>query len=114
MSNISASQQAGIKTKEKPITRDSYTLVRGTGTQIPHAAEKSSSSSVNWNKIKCGMFLFILFIIITSDLAEQTLLSHVSGALENRRVTPYGSILQAILLVSIFGVVAYLINQDII
>lgn len=67
-------------------------------------------------KYKMLMFLFILFIFVTSDVFNGTLLKKIDGAIsqdDHLSATPYGVVIQGIVLVIAFSVLQFLIEKNV-
>jgi hypothetical protein len=58
--------------------------------------------------------LFLVFLFVTSDIFVLGALERISGAVEYKNPTPYGAVLQGVVLVLIMLVVDPLIRQKII
>jgi hypothetical protein len=59
-------------------------------------------------------FLFVLFILITSDVFAHTMLKKASGAIDDDgRVSPYGTVIQGLLLVIGYMILDFLISRDV-
>lgn len=66
-------------------------------------------------KYKSLIFLFILFILITSDVFVSMLLKKLNGAVDDRGdATPYGTVMQGLTLVLAYMVLNFCIDQEII
>lgn len=63
---------------------------------------------------KLILFLFLLFIILTSDIFTNRVLSRISGAVNMKQPTNYGVMIQGTFLVLFFAVIDVLIRQDVI
>lgn len=63
---------------------------------------------------KLLFLLFLLFIIITSDVFVNRVLSRFSGAVDYKQATNYGVVIQGIMLVLAFMLAAMLEKQKII
>ncbi len=62
---------------------------------------------------KLFMFIFIIFLLISSDTFIGRILSNVNGAVDYRSPTSYGTFLQGLLLVLSCVVLQLLIDQKI-
>lgn len=62
------------------------------------------------------LFLFVLFIFITSDVFNATILKKINGTVDIERdcATPYGTVIQGLLLVIGYMILNFLISQGII
>jgi hypothetical protein len=66
-------------------------------------------------KYKSLAFLFLLFILITSDVFASLLLKKMSGAIDDRGLaTPYGTVIQGLVLVVGYMVLNFFIDQGVI
>lgn len=65
---------------------------------------------------KSLLFLFILFVFITSDVFNATVLKKINGSIDSERdcATPYGTVIQGMLLVIGYAVLNFLISQAVI
>lgn len=63
---------------------------------------------------KSLLFLFIIFIFVTSDVFNSLLLSKIDGAILEGSVAPYGVVIQGALLVICYTIIQFLIEQKII
>lgn len=63
---------------------------------------------------KSYFFLFVLFILITSDVVVATILKKFNGATVNDSIAPYGVVIQGIMLVIGYASLNYLIGIDVI
>ena len=60
------------------------------------------------------IFLFIIFIILTSDVFINRVLSKISGAVEGKSASNYGTVLQGIFLVLGYILIDFGVNQGIV
>lgn len=60
------------------------------------------------------LFLFIIFLIITSDVFTHRILSRINGAVDMKQPTNYGVVLQGIFLVLFFTIIDVLRKQEVI
>lgn len=66
-------------------------------------------------RYKSLLFLFILFILITSDVFINMILKKLNGTVDDHGyATPYGTVIQGIVLVLGFMILNFLIDQEII
>jgi hypothetical protein len=65
---------------------------------------------------KSLLFLFVLFIFITSDIFNATILKKINGTINSEQdcATPYGTVIQGILLVIGYAILNFLISHEII
>jgi len=63
--------------------------------------------------VKITVILFMLFILISSDIFISKVLGNISGAVNGRTVTSYGTIVQGIFLVLIYILGIHLVDSDI-
>jgi hypothetical protein len=57
--------------------------------------------AIRGSRVKSAIFLFILFILVTSDVFSSTILKKINGAIDSGTglASPYGVIVQGIILV---------------
>lgn len=66
-------------------------------------------------RYKSLLFLFILFILITSDVFINLLLKKINGAVDDRGyASPYGTVIQGLTLVLCYMLLSFLIDQGVI
>lgn len=72
--------------------------------------------SIRGTRIKSAIFLLILFILITSDVFANVILKKMNGTINATTgyVTPYGVIVQGIMLVLSYIIVNFFIEHDMI
>lgn len=63
---------------------------------------------------KLLIFLFLLFVLVTSDVFTNRVLARFSGAVDHKYATNYGVMLQGIFLVLGYTIIAVLEKQKII
>jgi hypothetical protein len=61
--------------------------------------------SLGWRSL---VWIFVLFLVITSDMVTTGLLSKMEGAMYGQRVTTKGAVVQGIMLVIAFALAIYL------
>lgn len=82
----------------------------GAGTLL--SALTKSACNVPYKSL---VFLFILFILITSDVFSSAILKKMSGATdEYGRIMPYGAVIQGMMLVICHMILNFLITREII
>jgi hypothetical protein len=65
------------------------------------------------SRFKSFIFLFILFIFVTSDVFSSVILKKINGTIENgREVTPYGVMIQGVILVLSYIAINFLVEHD--
>lgn len=78
------------------------------------AGASSNSAGVVIAVLKTYIFLLILFIILTSETFNRTILKKFDGAITyDGALTAYGVCMQGILLITSFAGVGYLIDRKI-
>ena len=76
--------------------------------------KKGYASLLTRIKWKNYILLFILFILLTSNVMTSRILTRFPGAIDSatRTVAPYGVVIQGICLVISFAVIEALINEE--
>lgn len=66
-------------------------------------------------RYKSLLFLFILFILITSDVFINILLKKINGTIDDRGIpTPYGTMIQGFVLVLCYMLLNFFIEKELI
>ena len=91
--------------------KDSVPLVAG---KQPDEFSTVIADAVSGVNIKVLVSLFLIFMIITSDVFVTRVLANVSGATDYKYATNYGTFLQGLLLVFLFLIVDVANNYGII
>ena len=66
-------------------------------------------------RYKSMVFLFILFVLITSDVFISIILKKLSGAVDDHGLaSPYGTVVQGVILVIGYMLINFLIDQGLI
>lgn len=63
---------------------------------------------------KSLIFLFILFVLVTSDVFVEVILKKMSGTVDDAGdATPYGTVIQGLILVLAYMILNFFIDQEI-
>lgn len=74
---------------------------------------KLITSAIYEIKYKSLIFLFIIFILMTSDVFVNVMLKKIKGATdEHGLATPYGAVIQGFMLVICYMILNFLVAQD--
>jgi len=91
--------------------KDSVPLTSG---KQPDEFSTVIADAISGVNIKVLISLFLIFMVITSDVFVARVLSNVTGATEYKHPTNYGTVLQGIFLVFLFLLVDVGINYGVI
>jgi hypothetical protein len=84
------------------------------GDGAPTLLSAITKSAVNI-PYKSLIFLFIIFILITSDVFSNAILKKMSGATdEYGKILPYGAVIQGLMLVISYMILNFLITREVI
>lgn len=95
---------------------DSEPLVKnGTST----SAKKSGLESVftdifDYKSLKMGVFIFVLFFIISSEIFVTRVLKNIEGTIQYNHLTNYGIIVQGIILSIAYILLNALVSKEVI
>ena len=109
--NSSSTDSAPLVISDDIDDKDEY---KSTAKKSPTLLSMAVDSLCNI-RYKSFIFLFILFILITSDVFVSMLLKKMGGAVDDRGyATPYGTVIQGIVLVLGYMFLNFFIDKELI
>jgi len=87
---------------------------KGSNADTDDEYEDATDRSILWEKIKEGLLIFLLFIVLSTDVFIDQILNKFDGAVNSGYSTMYGTILQGIFLVIGYIIIDLLVNTQLI